>query len=184
MLRSFIRGILTAPIFVGLMIAAAATMAVPVPAQEVAAIQEPSGSVLLAPLITTAIPYLAEAILTGFFVLASLLAAWVKSKWNIDATDKLKSIEAKHRDAMHSAIKTAAGNLIAKHGIGNGLEINVGSEDLAYILRHLRDSVPDAIEYFHPSNEVVAKIATAKVTEIAAPALMNLQAATFPAPRL
>lgn len=170
--------------FLGGFLIAAALIAVNVPpigaiAQDVA--QEAPGRVSFSPILQTAIPYVIELFLTGMFVLASLVAAWVKRKWNIDAEAKIREIEARHREALHSAIASGVGNLIARHALEKKLEVNVGSESLAYILRYIRDSVPDALSSLNPSPDVIAKIATREAVKIAgAQPLAEIRPPEFP----
>ncbi len=131
--------------------------------------QEAPGHVGVRPLIDELMPYVIEAILAGFFALATWLAMILKKKWGIDIEAGVKAIEARHREALHSAIYSAVAALRQKSGVDN-LSFNAGSEDVAQILRYLRDSVPDALAYFAPTPEVVAKIASAKAVEVAAKA--------------
>lgn len=174
----FFRGILA-----GLAVCAA-ILAVNIPppfaiAQDVA--QEAPGRVSLVPVLQTAIPYMVELFLTGIFALAVLVAKWAKAKWNIDAEARLKEIEARHRAALHSAILSGVSGLVPK--FGEKLEVKVGSEELAKILRYIRDSVPDAISALNPTPDVVAKIATAKAAELSAartPVIAELKPPEFP----
>lgn len=128
---------------------------------------EAAGEVSIRPIADVLLPYFIEAFLVGAFALAFWVAKFIKEKTGIDMEKAIKDIEARHREAMHSAVKSAVAALMAKTGVTN-LSFNVGSEDMAGVLRHLRDSVPDALAYFSPPPEVLAKIAEAKLLELSA----------------
>lgn len=126
--------------------------------------QEAPGEVNLQPLARQLLPYAVEIFLTLIFGLAAIVAAWIKKKWNVDIESQLRAIEARHRETMHSAIKTAVASAIAKGA--DPLTFNVGSEALARVIRYLRDSAPEAVEHFKPSPDVVAAIAKTKALEV------------------
>ena len=130
---------------------------------------EAQGVIEVRPLFDELMPIVVSVASAGLFGIALWLAGILKKKFGIDIEKAIKDIEARHREALHSAIYSAVAAARATSGVDK-LKINVGSEDLAVILRHLRDSVPDAIAYFAPSPEVIAKIAEAKAVEIAAKA--------------
>lgn len=167
MLKVIRRGAIAGLAVAALLVGATYPMAVAI-AQTTVALPEPAGSVSLVPVVNAFLPWAIELFMAGIFALASLATAFAKQKWNVDMEEKRKAIEAKYRDSLHSAIYTGVAGVIAKDGMGDKLQINVGSEALASVLRHLSNSVPDAIEFFKPTPEVVARIATAKAVELSA----------------
>lgn len=128
---------------------------------------EAPGVISFQPLVNGLLPYLVEFVIVGGFALASIVAAWAKRKWGIDAEAGLRIIQEKHRNSLHSAIYTAVANQIAAGKLGT-LEIHTGSPQLAEITNYLLNSVPDAIEAFKPTDAVIAQIATAKAVELQA----------------
>ena len=163
--QHFFRGAIGAPLIMVGLIALALIQPTPAWPQAVTAPEETGSTVSFAPLLQTAIPYLVDFILVGLFALAGLVVKWVRDKWKLDMTAALAAIETRHREALHSAIKSAVSGIAAK---GGNLQVDVRSDAIAQILRYLRDSVPDALAHFNPSNEVIAKIAQAKAVELAA----------------
>ncbi|WP_312530438.1 hypothetical protein, partial [Paracoccus sp. (in: a-proteobacteria)] len=88
-------------------------------------------------------------------LLASMLgwaANTARKKWGID-------IEAKHRDALHSALMTGA-RLALQRGL-------TGQEAINQILQHIKISVPDAVIGVDARAEVLDNLAKAKLQEIA-----------------
>jgi len=88
-------------------------------------------------------------------LLASLIgwaANTVRKKWGID-------IEAKYRDALHSAMMTGA-RLALQRGL-------TGQEAINQILQHVQISVPDAVIGLDARTEVLGNLAKAKLQEIA-----------------
>lgn len=77
-------------------------------------------------------------------------AAWGKRKFGID-------IEAKHRDALHSALMTGARLAAARQLTGPGA--------LQLIMDYVRKSVPDALATLAPSQAVLTDLADAKLQE-------------------
>ena len=103
-------------------------------------------------IITAASPHILEllgVLLTGIIGWA---AAAVRKKWGIE-------IEARHREAMHSALLTGA-QLALKHEL-------TGKAAVDLILRYIKQSVPDAIGSLNPSTEVLTDLAKAKLEQVA-----------------
>ena len=103
-------------------------------------------------LITAAVmPHLLEII---SILLASMLgwaANTARKKWGID-------IEARYRDALHSAMMSGA-RLALQRGL-------TGQEAVAEFLKHVQISVPDAVLGLDARTEVLANLAKAKLQEI------------------
>ncbi|MGP3699181.1 hypothetical protein [Rhodobacter sp. NSM] len=66
-------------------------------------------------------------------------------------------IEAKHREALHSAIMTAARTAVAR-----GLTREVATE---FVSSYIRASVPDALRRLAPSAETLEALIRSKLTE-------------------
>lgn len=80
------------------------------------------------------------------------LCLWAKRRFGID-------IEAKHRDALQSALM---------NGILLALSKNLGTNSaVAAALDYARRSVPDAIAALNPSQSVLTDLATAKLQQLA-----------------
>lgn len=103
-------------------------------------------------IITAASPYILEllgVLLTGIIGWA---AAAVRKKWGIE-------IEARHREAMHSALLTGA-QLAMKNEL-------TGKAAIDLVLRYIKQSVPDAIGSLKPSPDVLTDLAKAKIEQVA-----------------
>lgn len=148
--------------------AAAFILAAPLVAYAQSATAPANSNVYVQPVLTATIPYLVDILLALFFGLAALVAGWLKSKWNIDITARLKEIEAKDRDAMHSAIGSAVASLVTKMGDPAKLSFSVGSPDLAFVMNAIAKSTPDAFKNLAPTPDVVGKIAEAKLIQVGA----------------
>jgi hypothetical protein len=88
---------------------------------------------------------------------ALFLMAWLvrvstiaKARWGIE-------IEARHREALHSAIMSGL-----QAALGRGLS---GPDAIAAAITHTRASVPDALAALKPAADVLASIAEAKLKE-------------------
>ncbi|ABN78474.1 hypothetical protein [Cereibacter sphaeroides] len=68
-------------------------------------------------------------------------------------------IEARHREALHSAIMTAARVAVAR-----GLTCKVASE---FVAAYVRASVPDALKRLSPSAETLDALVRSKLLEVA-----------------
>jgi hypothetical protein len=89
-------------------------------------------------------------ILTGVIGWA---AAAARAKWGID-------IEARHREALHSALMTGA-----RMALQRGLS---GPEAVTLATGYAESSVPDAIARLRPSESVLTNLARAKIAEVTA----------------
>lgn len=88
--------------------------------------------------------------LGGVLLRASLVA---KKRWGID-------IEARHREALHSALMSGVRAALAK-----GLS---GQAAIQAAVDHATSSVPDAMRGLNPTMEVLGNIAAAKLREAVA----------------
>lgn len=109
---------------------------------------------LLAPQILELVAILLMAMLTW-------AAAWAKRKFGVD-------IEAKHRDALHSALMTGA-RLAASRQL-------TGAAAVALVVDYARQSVPDALAKLAPPQAVLKDLAEAKVQAVVQDRLGDLLA--------
>lgn len=98
------------------------------------------------------------ALLPTLLQFTGLALAWIiarvatvaKDRWGIE-------IEAKHREALHSALMSGIRAALSK-----GLS---GQEAVAAAIAYAQDSVPDAMERLGPSIQVLSSLAEAKLRE-------------------
>ncbi len=79
------------------------------------------------------------------------VAAFAKEKWGIE-------VEARHREALHSALMTGI-----RAGVARGL---TGHSAINAAITYAGKSVPDAIEAFGLTEEVLSDLATSKLGEL------------------
>lgn len=79
-------------------------------------------------------------------------AAAARRKWGIE-------IEARYREALHSALMTGA-QLAMKNEL-------TGKAAIDLVLRYIKQSVPDAIGSLKPSPDVLTDLAKAKIEQVA-----------------
>lgn len=95
-------------------------------------------------------PHVLEIIGVTLSAVIASAAGYAKRKWSLD-------IEARHRDALHSALLTGIKMAMARN-LDTGKAV-----DLA--IDYARLSVPDAIKALKPTEGVLASIARAKITK-------------------
>ena len=97
-------------------------------------------------------PHLLEVVAGLLSAVIGWAAMAAKRKWGLD-------VEARHREALHSALMTGArmalDRAISPHGAA---DLAVGYAEV---------SVPDAIKALRPTQEVLINLARAKVAEAA-----------------
>ena len=103
-------------------------------------------------------PYLPDLIGAAVTALIGYAVTLIKAKFGIE-------IEAKHREALHSALTTGALLGLAKLGVTASKE-----EVAAASVEYARSSVPGALARLAPSNEVLTNLAMAKVQQVTASA--------------
>lgn len=101
-------------------------------------------------LVAAVTPLLIDLLAIVLMAALTWAAAWGKRKFGID-------IEAKHRDALHSALMTGARLAAARQLTGPGA--------LQLITDYVRKSVPDALATLAPSQAVLTDLADAKLQE-------------------
>ena len=103
-------------------------------------------------IITAASPHILEllgVLLTGIIGWA---AAAARRKWGIE-------IEARYREALHSALLTGA-QLAMKNEL-------TGKAAIDLVLRYIKQSVPDAIGSLKPSPDVLTDLAKSTLEQVA-----------------
>ncbi|RWR26808.1 hypothetical protein D2T29_19720 [Sinirhodobacter populi] len=105
----------------------------------------------IAGFVSAVLPSLLE--IAGLFLMAWLarVSTFAKEKWGIE-------IEAKHREALHSAIMSGIRSAVAR-----GL---TGPAAIDAAIQHATASVPDAIAALNPASQVLINIASAKLKEV------------------
>lgn len=116
----------------------------------------------------------AEMLIGAFAVLVTAILGWIaaqiKAKTGID-------IEARHREALQTALTNAAGLVLSKlHGKAAEVEFDLRSVAVAQGVRYVMAAVPDAVERFGLSPEQLAEKLVAKLGLVTAPAAAPVQA--------
>jgi len=111
------------------------------------------------PIVSDVLPVLAVAIL-------GWLAAVLKQKWGLDVRNSLMTIEARHRGAYQSALRNAAGFVIAHIGANGKIGFDVANPVLASAINLLIAGVPDAVKAFGLTPEKIAKDVIAHLPQI------------------
>lgn len=104
-------------------------------------------------IIASAAPHLLELVSLAITAIIGWAAAAARRKWGIE-------IEARHREALHWALTTAA-QLAVKNQL-------TGKSAVDLMLEYVRRSVPDAIGSLRPSAEVLTDLAQAKLEQVVA----------------
>ena len=97
------------------------------------------------------LPTLLQAIGVTLGIVLMRVAATAKTRWGIE-------IEARHREALHSAMMSGI-----RAAISRGVS---GPEAISEALKHAATSVPDAISALKPGAGVLASIAESKLREV------------------
>ncbi|QFQ88252.1 hypothetical protein F8A10_12100 [Paracoccus kondratievae] len=98
------------------------------------------------------VPGLVTLFGTLLTIILDRAAAVARSRWGIE-------IEARHREALHSAIMSGVRSALAR-----GLS---GDAAVRAAISHASNSVPDAITALNPASGVLRSIAEAKLREAA-----------------
>jgi len=108
-------------------------------------------------------PIILQLIAAGLGTLLLWVANVAKTRWGIE-------IEARHREALHSALMSGI-----RAALGRGF---TGQEAIDMALKYTLDSVPDALVALNPNANVLADLAAAKLREATEkPPAINLQGA-------
>lgn len=95
-------------------------------------------------------PVILEVTATVATVAITAASGYAMRKWGIE-------IQAKHRDALHSALMTGV-----NAALGRGL---TGNAAVAAAIDYARQSVPDAIGNLKPPVQVITDLANSKLEE-------------------
>lgn len=101
-------------------------------------------------------PYALEIVGLALTTVIGLAANKARQKWGVE-------IEAKHRDALHTALMTGARLALAKH--------LTAAAAIELILGYVKTSVPDAIGTLRPPQSVLENLAKAKLEQASGDAL-------------
>lgn len=105
---------------------------------------------LLLNIYSAVLPTILQAIAAVLGLLLIRATTYASTRWNIE-------IEARHREALHSAIMSGIASALSK-----GL---TGKAALEAALAYTTKSVPDALHALNPSAEVLLSLAEAKLRE-------------------
>ncbi|MGZ2374983.1 hypothetical protein ACVI3U_002886 [Sinorhizobium medicae] len=106
---------------------------------------------VLSGILTVVMPHVLELASLAFAALLAWLAAWLKLKFKID-------IEAKHREALHSALMTGVRLALARYGATAKREMVLGAA-----VDYAREAVPDAIKALKVDAGKLGEIALSKL---------------------
>lgn len=105
-------------------------------------------------------PYIVDVLVAIMTALLGMIYAWVRAKFGID-------IEAKHREALHSAVVTGLNLGAAKiGGVLAGRTISVGSPVVAEAMTWVARSVPDALGHFGITDAKLQELVLAKAQQV------------------
>lgn len=109
-------------------------------------------------------PYITEIVGIGVAAIIGLLAKLLKDKFGLD-------IEARHREALQSALTNAAGTVIMKIGDVAGVaHFDAKNAAVAEGVSYVLASVPDALRYFGLTEAKLREMIEAKTGTIIAKA--------------
>lgn len=121
--------------------------------------QAPDTRIDLDPFITSVMPYLLA--LFGTIISAAIGFATLKlQQWTGI------NVEAKHREALQSALTNGALNMVAKV-TPKGVTIDVGNAAIADGVEYVLKSVPDAVQYFGLTPARVQEMLAPKIAAVA-----------------
>lgn len=104
---------------------------------------------------------IADIVMTLGGILATLVVAWLKRKFNIDMENSLRNIEATHRDALHSAVQTAVGAAWAKWG--PKLSFDPNSQSGQFITNAVKAGAPEAVDVLKATDSWILSAAASKL---------------------
>lgn len=104
---------------------------------------------------------IADLAMTIVAIAVGLLAAWLKKKFNIDATAALTTIAANQRGALHSAVQTAVGAAVTK--FGTAIDFNPASPSGKFITQAVQASTPEAVAALNATDTWILQAAASKL---------------------
>ena len=99
--------------------------------------------------LTALTPHLIELIAAIATIILGWLAAQARARWGIE-------IEARHREALHSALMTGV-----RHALARGLQGREAVSEAA--VNYVRTSVPDALRALKPEPQQLVDMAEAQL---------------------
>ena len=99
--------------------------------------------------LTALAPYLLELLAAILTIIIGWLAALARARWGIE-------IEARHREALHSALMTGV-----RHALARGLQEREAVAEAT--VDYVRTSVPDALSALRPGPQQLIEMAEATV---------------------
>ena len=99
--------------------------------------------------ITALAPHLLELLAAILTLIIGWLAAQARARWGIE-------IEARHREALHSALMTGV-----RHALARGIDERDAMAKAA--VEYVRTSVPDALRALKPGQQQLVEMAEAKL---------------------
>lgn len=99
--------------------------------------------------LTALAPHLLELIAAILTLIIGWLAVEARTRWGIE-------IEARHREALHSALMTGV-----RHALARGLQERDAVAEAA--VEYVRISVPDALRALKPETQQLVRMAEAKL---------------------
>ena len=97
--------------------------------------------------LTALAPHLLELFAAILTIIIGWLAAQARARWGIE-------IEARHREALHSALMTGV-----RHALARGLQDRKAVAEVA--VKYVRASVPDALSALQPGPQQLLEMAEA-----------------------
>jgi hypothetical protein len=116
-----------------------------------------STTVTLHEFVVALMPYVVAAVGAIISICVALITKYVHDKFGID-------IEAKHRDALHSALLTGTTAALSHLGDRVGaIPIDVRKEVVRDAVLYAEQSVPDALKHFNITPEILAEMIQSKI---------------------
>lgn len=118
-------------------------------------------------LVTGVLPTIVEVCVAVISVFGMFVLRKIDQRTGLGIEDMARSIEAKHRDALQSAILNAAGAAVAK--FGPHLVIDTTTPEGRFVVGMVQTSVPEAVAALNATGAYITAAANAKLA--LAPAL-------------
>ena len=99
--------------------------------------------------ITALTPHLLELLAAILTLIIGWLAAQARARWGVE-------IEARHREALHSALMTGV-----RHALARGVHDQAAVAEVE--VNYVRTSVPDALRALRPGPQQLVDVANAKL---------------------
>lgn len=111
------------------------------------------------------LPYVVEILTVLVLALAAWVAKTLKTKFDVDISDTLLAIEAKHRVTLHSALTTGINMALDKAGVDLAnltvdVKFKLAKDAVEWVLTK---GAADAVDHFGLTPEAVAKMALGKL---------------------